>query len=69
MAWDVKYVKYALVKVECKKVKVYKDRYNFLTINIGENVNNAMWSGDEISVFLTNGKIRRYKDLYNFRNI
>jgi hypothetical protein len=67
MAWDTKYVKYALAKAEKQSVKVFKDQYNSVTISVGESVSMALWAGDELNVFLINGKVRRYKDQYNYR--
>ena len=69
MAWDAKYVKYGLAKFDGKTVKVYKDQYNYAPIAVGETVNNAMWAGDELNVFLSNGKVRRYRDQYNYKQV
>lgn len=69
MAWDSKYVKYALAKPDGKTVKVYKDQYNYAPISVGESVSHAIWAGDELNVFLTNGKVRRYRDQYNYKPI
>jgi len=66
MAWDSKYVKYQLAKVDGKSVKVYQDRFNCINVSIGETVNNALWSGNDLNVFLASGKVRRYRDQYNY---
>ena len=67
MPWDAKYVKYALAKADGKTVKVHKDQYNYAPINVGETVTMAVWAGDELNVFLASGKVRRYRDQYNYR--
>jgi len=69
MAWNSAYVKFNLVKPNGKSVKVYKDQTNYFSLNIGESVDNALWAGDELNVFLSNGKVRRYKDQTNYRTI
>ena len=56
-------------KPDGKTVKVYKDQYNYAPISVGESVSHAIWAGDELNVFLTNGKVRRYRDQYNYKPI
>jgi hypothetical protein len=66
MTWESKYVNFGVVKTEGDKVLVYKDQYNCIKISIGKPVNYAMWAGGELSVYLTDGKVRRYRDQYNY---
>lgn len=64
--WDPKFVQCGVVRVEYTRVKVYKDQYNFATIEVGTPVQMALWSGDILNVYLGNGRVRRYKDRVNF---
>jgi hypothetical protein len=62
MSWDDRFEKFGTVKVHQQTVKVYRDFYNYVTFNIGEPVQSAVWSGGAINVTLTNGKVIRYKE-------
>lgn len=66
MAWDSKYVNFGVVKVEGDKVKVYLDRFSYVTISIGKPVTNAIWTGGELNVYTSDGKVRRYKDQHSY---
>jgi hypothetical protein len=67
--WEKNFVEFALAKPEGKTVKVYKDRFSYVTLSIGESVTNAIWAGNELNVYLANGKVRRYKDKFSYRTI
>lgn len=69
MAWDSKYVNYRVAKVEGEKVKVYHDQFSYTTISVGKPINYAIWAGGELCVYLSDGKVRRYKDQFSFRVI
>jgi len=43
MPWEPKYPNFGVIKIEGKKVKVYSDRSNYITIGLGEDVTNAVW--------------------------
>jgi hypothetical protein len=64
--WDPKIIHCGVVRVEYSRIKVYKDQYNFITIDVGTPVQMALWSGDVLNVYLGNGKVRRYKDRVNY---
>ena len=66
MAWDSKYVNFGVVKVEGDKVKVYKDKFTYITISIGKTATNAIWTGGELNVYTFDGKVRRYRDQFTY---
>lgn len=66
MAWDSKYVEFGVAKVEGDKVKVYKDKFTFIPLSIGKPLKYAVWTGSELSVYLIDGKVRRYKDQFTY---
>jgi hypothetical protein len=64
--WDPKIIKCGVVRVEYNRVRVFKDQYNHITIDVGTPVQMALWNGDVLNVYLGNGKVRRYKDRVNY---
>jgi len=69
MAWDSKYVNYGVAKFEGKSVKVYHDQFSFTSISVNEGIKDVIWTGGELNVYLTNGRVRRYKDQFTYRLI
>lgn len=67
--WDPKIIQCGVVRVEYTRVKVFKDQYNSITIDVGTPVQMALWNGFILNVYLGNGKIRRYKDRVNYSTI
>ena len=68
MAWKSEYVNFGVLKVDgAHRVRVYHNRDNYATINTGlDTVTDARWGGDSVLVYLSNGKVRRYKDPDNY---
>jgi hypothetical protein len=64
--WDSKFIHCGVVRVEYSRVKVFKDQYNSITIDVGTPVQMALWNGNILNVYLGNGRIRRYKDRVNY---
>ena len=64
--WDPKFIHCSVVRVEYNRVRVFKDQYNSITIDVGTPVQMALWNGDILNVYLGNGKVRRYKDRVNY---
>jgi hypothetical protein len=64
--WDPKIINCGVVRIEYNRIKVYKDQYNFITIDVGVPVQMALWNGGVLNVYLGNGKVRRYKDRVNY---
>ena len=64
--WDPKFIQCGVVRVEYNRVRVFKDQYNSITIDVGTPVQMALWSGDILNVDLGSGKVRRYKDRVNY---
>lgn len=66
MAWESKYPKYGVAKIEGKNVKVYCNKFSGTTIEIGEEISSAVWEGKELCVTLKNGKVTRYSSKFDF---
>lgn len=62
MGWDSKFVNFGVVTIAGKNVKVFSDKYSSTTISVGKEITNVSWAGGEIKVYLSNGKVQRYKD-------
>ena len=62
MSWDSRYEKFGLIKVHIKTVKVYRDFYNYVILNVSEVVQSAAWSSHILNITLSNGKVLHYKD-------
>lgn len=69
MAWESNYVTFGVTKIDRNNVKVYKDRFNYVTVNVGKQITNANWAGGELNITLSDGKVRRYKDRFNYTTI
>lgn len=66
MSWDNKFIQFGVVKFENSIIKVYSDRYNYVTINTNSPISSVSWAGGELNVTLTDGKVRRYQDRFNY---
>ncbi|MFZ4705380.1 MAG: hypothetical protein ACOYMF_05170 [Bacteroidales bacterium] len=69
MSFDQRFINYGVIKIEGKNVKLYKDSTTYSTININEEVSNAVWAGSFLNVSLKNGKVRRYSDTTTYQTI
>lgn len=69
MAWEKRYVDYNVLKPDGKTLRVHQNRYTYLPLFVGESINYALWSGDFINVFLTNGKVLQYMSRGTYREI
>lgn len=67
MAWDKKYIDFGVVKIQKNTIKVYKDQFTALPLSMDSTVRNALWTGDELTVYLENGKVRKYKDQFTYK--
>ena len=66
MAFDSRFIDYGVIKIEGEKVKLYSTSSNHVYISVGKNVTNAVWSGDVLNVYLSDGKVRRYTSTSNY---
>ncbi len=62
MSWDRRFEKFGAVKMHLNSVKVYRDYYNYITINAADVVQSAIWSNHILNITLANGKVIQYKD-------
>jgi hypothetical protein len=64
-----KEIKYGVIKIEGKVVKLYTCQTSYSCINIGKDVKDARWIGSELLIFLSDGKIRKYKTQSSYSTI
>jgi hypothetical protein len=64
--FNPKFEQYGVIRVENSRIRIYRDPYNSETIYIGQPISHAMWNGGEVTVYLTSGSIRRYRDYLNY---
>ena len=69
MAWESEYVNYGVLIPEGNKVKVYKDQYNYITVDVDKTITNANWAGGGLDITMSDGYARRYSDQYNYETI
>jgi hypothetical protein len=69
MAWDSKYPNFGVVKIDGKKVKVYCDTSQYKIVDLPEEVTSANWAGGELNVTMRSGKVRRYSDNSQYKNV
>jgi hypothetical protein len=71
MAFNKLQLECRLVQVENSKriVKVFENTFRYAVINVGIEIKEAYWTGDKITVFLTDGKVRRYTSLSVWENL
>jgi len=62
MPWERKYSNFGNARIDGKNVKVFCDANDYITIGLGEDVTNAVWTGEELDITLKSGKVRRYRD-------
>lgn len=67
--WLQAFIDFKTAKAQGNRVLVYKDRVNYIAIDVGQPVQMALWNGDELNVYLINGRIRRYKSRTYFETI
>ena len=68
MAFDQRYVRYALTKIDNGRVRIYDSPMSYQTI-FTENAVFAIWAYDVVNVYLADGSIRRYDDFNHYQLI
>ena len=66
--FDPQYYEYGVIKIENGNVNIYCTPFAFRTITIGNAVN-AIWVGSCLNVTLSDGRVRRYEDIFFYREI
>lgn len=67
--WESKFVNFGVARPDGNLVKVYENKFAYVTLNAGSKVSYVTWAGDQLNVFLENGKVRRYKDKFSWVDI
>lgn len=66
MAWEPKYPKYGVARVEGKNVKVLCNKFSGTTVEVGEEISKAVWEGKDLCVTLKNGQVKKYSSKFDF---
>lgn len=69
MAFTVEQKNFGIIKVEGRTVKVYSSNSSYANIIVSEDVSDARWNGNEILLYMKNGKVRRYSSLSTYVSI
>lgn len=56
----VKERKFGVIKIEGFFIKLYTSQTSYSVINIGSEIRDARWNGNELFIYLTCGKVRKY---------
>lgn len=57
---------FGVLKIDRNTVKVFESNSVYSNLSIGKEVDDARWTGDTITVWLTNGEIRKYTSLSQY---
>jgi len=60
---------FGIIKIDKKIIKLYTTQTSYSSINIGTDIKDARWVGSELVVYLTDGKIRKYKTQTSYSTI
>ena len=60
---------FGIIKIDKKIIKLYTTQTSYSSINIGTDIKDARWGGSELVVYLTDGKIRKYKTQTSYSTI
>jgi len=69
MGFGTKEIEFGVLKIDGKRVLIYRSPNDYFTIDVGEGIKNVNWSGSEINVTLDSGKVRKYKSPNNYTTI
>lgn len=61
--------KFGVIRKEPKSLKLYYSQSNYIILNVGNEVIDARWVGNELIVYLLNGRTRKYKSQGSYINI
>lgn len=53
--------RFGVIKIEKRSIKLFTSNTSYSTINIGAEVRDAKWIGEELLVMINDGIIRKYK--------
>jgi hypothetical protein len=68
MAWgSVK--DFGILKPDGKSLRLYSTNTSYSVINVGLEIKEARWVGEDLVVYLANGKVRKYKSQTSYSTI
>lgn len=69
MAWDKKLSDFNVIKgLGTKVLKLHYGLTNYQQLTLPQNVTNAIWGGNALTVYLSDGSVRRYTSHDNYSN-
>lgn len=69
MSFNPLFEHYGVIRIEGPTIKIYKDVYVHQVINVGRPISHALWNSGTLTVYLSNGEIRRYRDHYSYETV
>ena len=66
MAFDKSYIEFGALIPVGKTLRIYRDRFKYLSLEVGRPVNHAIWSGEKLIVYLEDGSARIYTDRFSY---
>lgn len=67
--FESNYQSFGVIQVINSQIKIYKDIYSYMIINVGRPIMSAIWANGSLNVHLTDGSIRRYSGPYSYTEI
>lgn len=68
--WPVEYPTCGIILPKGpREIWVYKDRWNYQTVQTNLDIDRAVWAGSALLVYFRNGQCRRYFDRINYEII
>lgn len=69
MAFSSAQQNFGILKVDGRNVRIYTTNSSYTLITVGKDIQDARWNGNEILVYLRDGKVRRYTSSSSYTTI
>ena len=66
MAFDKSYIEFGALIPVGKTLRIYRDRFKYLALEVGYPISRAIWSGEKLIVYLEDGSARIYTDRFAY---
>jgi len=67
--FESNYQNFGVIQVIQTQIKIYKDLYSYMIINVGRPIMSAIWSNGVLNVHLSDGSVRRYSGPYSYTEL
>ncbi len=67
--FESNYQNFGVIQVIQTQIKIYKDLYSYMIINVGRPIMSAIWSNGVLNVRLSDGSVRRYSGPYSYTEL